>query len=207
MNGRIALSIVAFAACAGAAGVARAGAQVEEKLAPSVVAGLSKSIADFPVPAGYGNRADVKPWIDDISRRLKDRIPDEGERRDLLATVHYESIRAGLDPQLVIGVMHHESGFRKYAMSTAGARGYMQVMPFWVRLIGNADQNLFALRVNLRYGCTILRYYLDAENGDYFRALGRYNGSLGSGEYPSAVLAAMQKYAPQPVKVSQNALR
>ena len=138
---------------------------------------------------------------------ITNRIPDEGERRDLLATVHYESIRAGLDPQLVIGVMHHESGFRKYAMSTAGARGYMQVMPFWVRLIGNADQNLFALRVNLRYGCTILRYYLDAENGDYFRALGRYNGSLGSGEYPSAVLAAMQKYAPQPVKVSQNALR
>jgi soluble lytic murein transglycosylase-like protein len=210
MTKRFTLMIATLAACVGAVGVAHAGAQVEEKLAPSVVAGLSKSIADFPVPAGYANRPDVKPWIDDISRRLKDRIPDEGERRDLLATVHYESIRAGLDPQLVIGVMHHESGFRKYAMSTAGARGYMQVMPFWVRLIGTPEQNLFALRVNLRYGCTILRYYLDTESGDYFRALGRYNGSLGSGEYPNAVLAAMQKYASPygiPVKVSQNAAR
>jgi soluble lytic murein transglycosylase-like protein len=194
----------------GAASLAHAGAQVEEQLAPSVTAGLSKSIADMPVPAGYANRPDVKPWIDDVSPRLASRIPDAAERRDLLATVHYEAIRAGLDPQLVIGVIHHESAFRKYAVSPAGARGYMQVMPFWVRLIGLPDQNLFNLRMNLRYGCTILRHYLDVENGDYFRALGRYNGSLGRSEYPSAVLSAMQRYQSPygiPVKVSQNTAR
>jgi soluble lytic murein transglycosylase-like protein len=126
--------------------------------------------------------------------RLAQRIPDHGERRDLLATVHYESIRAGLDPQLVLGVIHHESGFKKYAVSHADARGYMQVMPFWTRVIGGVEHNLFHLRTNLRYGCVILRHYLDRENGDLFRALGRYNGSLGRVEYPSAVAAAMRRY-------------
>ncbi len=194
-------------ALAGAATFAYAGAQQEEKLAPSVVAGLAKSIADNPVPLNYANRPDVKRWIDDVSPKLAPRVPDAAERRDLLATVHYEAVRAGLDPQLVIGVMHHESGFRKYAISPAGARGYMQVMPFWVKLIGLPDQSLFALRTNLRYGCTILRYYLDVENGDYFRALGRYNGSLGRSEYPSAVMAAMRRYESPfgaPVKLSAN---
>jgi soluble lytic murein transglycosylase-like protein len=93
--------------------------------------------------------------------KLATRIPDAGERRDLLATVHYEAIRAGLDPQLVLGVIHHESGFKKYAVSVADARGYMQVMPFWTRSIGSQDHNLFHLRTNLRYGCVILRHYLD----------------------------------------------
>ena len=93
--------------------------------------------------------------------------------------MHYEATRAGLDPQLVLGVIHHESGFKKYAVSIADARGYMQVMPFWTKLIGGAEHNLFHLRTNLRYGCVILRHYLDRENGDLFRALGRYNGSLG----------------------------
>jgi soluble lytic murein transglycosylase-like protein len=94
----------------------------------------------------------------------------------------------------VLGVIHHESNFRKYAVSSADARGFMQVMPFWVRLIGSPDQNLFQLRTNLRYGCTILRHYLDVENGDLYRALGRYNGSLGQPEYPNAVMAAMKLY-------------
>lgn len=199
---------IAFAASSSVPLLAHAGAQVEEKLAPSVAAGLSKAIADLPVPAGYAKRPDVKRWIDDVSPRLKNRVPDDAERRDLLATVHYESIRAGLDPQLVIGVMHHESAFRKYAVSSAGARGFMQVMPFWVRQIGLPDQNLFSLRINLRYGCTILRHYLAIENGDIFRALGRYNGSLGRSQYPAAVLSAMQKYQSPfgaPVQVSQNA--
>jgi soluble lytic murein transglycosylase-like protein len=181
---------------AGAVTRANAGAQVEEKLAPSVIAGLAKSIADFPPPANYGNRADVRAWVDDMSKRLAPRVADEATRRDLLVTVHYEATRAGLDPQLVLGVIHHESGFKKYAFSFAGARGYMQVMPFWVRQIGSRDQNLFNLRVNLRYGCTILRHYLDVERGDYFRALGRYNGSLGRADYPNAVLAAMTRYTP-----------
>ena len=176
-----------------------AGAQAEEKLAPSVVAGLSKAISDAPVPSNYANRDDLRPWLAEMSRRIADRVPDERERRELLATVHYEALRAGLDPQLMLGVMYHESGLKKYAVSSAGARGYMQVMPFWVKEIGSPDQNLFHLRTNLRYGAVILRYYLDVERGDYYRALGRYNGSLGRPEYPSAVIAAMRghfSYAP-----------
>jgi len=129
----------------------------------------------------------------DPSRRLAPRLPDPRTREDFVATVHYEASRAGLDPQLVLGVIHHESGFRKYAISSADARGYMQVMPFWMRLIGAADHNLFNLRTNLRYGCVILRHYLDVENGDLYRALGRYNGSLGRPEYPNAVVATMNR--------------
>jgi soluble lytic murein transglycosylase-like protein len=177
--------------------LALAGAQVEEQLQPSVVAGLQRAIADRPVPADWAGRAGISAWLADMSRRLAARIPDERERLDVILTVHYEATRAGLDPQLVFGVIHHESGFKKYAVSVADARGYMQVMPFWTRLIGNGnDHNLFQLRTNLRYGCVILRHYLDRENGDLFRALGRYNGSLGRSEYPSAVVAAMQRYSP-----------
>jgi len=180
---------------------ALAGTQREEDLAPSVVAGLSKAIADAPVPANYALRPEVARWIAEMSRRIANKVEDERERRELLATVHYEATRAGLDPQLTLGVIYHESGFKKYAVSVAGARGYMQVMPFWVKQIGTSDQNLFNLRTNLRYGSVILRYYLDMENGDYYRALGRYNGSLGQPEYPTAVLAAMNRhfaYAPLP---------
>jgi soluble lytic murein transglycosylase-like protein len=173
---------------------AHAGAQAEEALAPSVATVLSRAISDRPVPPDYANRDDVAPWIAEMSSRLAARIPDAAERRDLLATVHYEAIRAGLDPQLVLGVIHHESGFKKYAVSVADARGYMQVMPFWTRLIGSPEHNLFHLRTNLRYGCVILRHYLDRERGDLFRTLGRYNGSLGRSEYPAAVSAAMRRY-------------
>ena len=178
---------------------AHAGAQAEEQLAPSVMAGLSKAIADAPVPTNYANRDDLQPWLREMSQRIAFKLADERERRELLATVYYEAVRAGLDPQLMLGVMYHESGFKKYAISTAGARGYMQVMPFWVKQIGQPDQNLFHLRTNLRYGAVILRYYLDVENGDYYRALGRYNGSLGKAEYPNAVMAAVNRhfnYAP-----------
>jgi soluble lytic murein transglycosylase-like protein len=171
-----------------------AGAQTEEQLAPSVVAGLSKAISDAPIPANYANRPELQPWLQEMSQRIAFKMPDERERRELLATVHYEASRAGLDPQLLLGVMYHESGFKKYAISTAGARGYMQVMPFWVQQIGQPDQNLFHLRTNLRYGAVILRRYLDIENGDYYRALGRYNGSLGRPEYPNAVMAAVNRY-------------
>jgi soluble lytic murein transglycosylase-like protein len=128
-----------------------------------------------------------------MSSRLASKISDWPTRRDFLISVQYEATRAGLDPQLVLGVIQHESNFRKYAVSGAGARGYMQVMPFWMRQIGNEGHDLFTLRTNLRYGCTILRYYLDIEKGDLYRALGRYNGSLGRSEYPSAVLAFMQR--------------
>jgi soluble lytic murein transglycosylase-like protein len=173
---------------------AQAGSQAEEHLSPSVATVLSQAISDRPAPADYATRQEVAAWIARMSPRLAQRIADHAERRDLLATVHYESIRAGLDPQLVLGVIHHESGFKKYAVSHADARGYMQVMPFWTRVIGGVEHNLFHLRTNLRYGCVILRHYLDRENGDLFRALGRYNGSLGRSEYPSAVAAAMRRY-------------
>ena len=190
---RLIAALLALAVAFGC-GPARAGAQAEEQLAPSVVAGLAKAIADAPVPANYASNPARKAWLDEMSRRLAAKFPDERERRDLLATIHYEATRAGLDPQLVLGVIYHESGFKKYAVSVVGARGYMQVMPFWLGLIGNAEQNLFNLRTNLRYGNVILRHYLDLENGDVFRALGRYNGSLGRAEYPNAVLAAMNRY-------------
>ena len=179
---------------------AHAGTQAEEYLAPSVVAGLAAAVSDEPVPADYARRPDVKAWIDAMSPRLAARVPSERERVDLLATVHYEATRAALDPELVLAVIHHESGFKKYAVSSADARGYMQVMPFWTRLIGTPGQNLFHLRTNLRYGCTILRHYLGLENGDLYRALGRYNGSVGRAEYPSAVFAALTRYRVPPAQ-------
>ena len=125
-----------------------------------------------------------------MSERLRGRLPDLGARADFLRTVHYEASRAGLDPQLVLAVIQVESNFRKYAVSTAGARGFMQVMPFWVGVIGTQDHNLFHLRTNLRYGCLILRHYLDMERGNLTRALGRYNGSLGQLWYPGLVQTA-----------------
>jgi soluble lytic murein transglycosylase-like protein len=180
----------------GAPPAALAGAQAEEQLAASVVSGLQRAIGDNPVPRDYAERSGVRTWLAEMSRVLAVRMPDETARTEFLATVHYEATRAGLDPQLVLGVIHHESGFRKYAVSVADARGFMQVMPFWVRLIGTPDQNLFQLRTNLRYGCTILRHYLDLEKGDVYRALGRYNGSVGRPEYPTAVMAASHRYQP-----------
>ncbi len=168
-----------------------AGAQAYEELAASVRDRLSAAIADKSAPElTFRDREDGHKWIMEMSRRLEKRIADRKERIELLRTVHFEAQRAGLDPQLVLGVIEVESGFRKYAVSKAGARGYLQVMPFWVKLIGGRGQNLFHLRINLRYGCVILRYYLDLEKGDYFRAFGRYNGSLGKPDYPRAVLAA-----------------
>jgi soluble lytic murein transglycosylase-like protein len=169
-----------------------AGNQAQEQLADSVRASLQASIADRAVPVlNFKSGAqNAYQWLSEMSLRLEKRIPDRKQRTELLKTVQYEATRAGLDPQLVLGVMEVESAFRKYAVSSAGARGYMQVMPFWIRLIGEPHHNLFSLRTNLRYGCVILRYYLDIEKGDFFRALGRYNGSLGRPEYPDAVHAA-----------------
>ncbi|MGH8706104.1 MAG: transglycosylase SLT domain-containing protein [Burkholderiales bacterium] len=170
---------------------AAAGAQVYETLSDSVRAVLHAAISDRAVPfLNFTHPADAHRWIDAMHKRLQQRIPDRKSRFEFLKTVHYEATRAGLDPQLVLGLIEVESGFRKYAVSRAGARGYMQVMPFWVKLIGRPGDNLFHLRTNLRYGCVILRHYLDVEQGDFYRALGRYNGSLGQPEYPRAVQAA-----------------
>lgn len=174
-----------------AAGSAWGGAQKYEPLAASVRAQLSKAVADTARdrPA-FADDPFVKVWLAEMSSRLERYIPDPAFREDFLNTVHYEATRAGLDPELVLGLIEVESGFRKYAVSTAGAMGFMQVMPFWVDVIGTREHNLFHLRTNLRYGCTILRHYLDIERGDLFRALGRYNGSLGKAEYPSLVHSA-----------------
>ncbi|MDP1559198.1 MAG: lytic transglycosylase domain-containing protein [Nitrosomonas sp.] len=141
----------------------------------------------IPHQASSSFITDGQAWLTTMSSRVKRFIPDQKERDDFLSTVYYEAIRAGLDPQLVLSVIQVESNFNKYAISSAGARGYMQIMPFWVDTIGTKDHNLFHLRVNLRYGCTILRHYLEIEKGNYFRALGRYNGSLGQVTYPQQV--------------------
>jgi soluble lytic murein transglycosylase-like protein len=172
-----------------------AGAQKYEPLAASVQAALHATVSDRAAPEPrFDSIEDKIDWLTEMSRRLEKRMPDRAARLEFLKTVRYEAQRAGLDPQLVLGLIQVESGFRKYAVSSAGARGYMQVMPFWVKLIGNPDSNLFHLRTNLRFGCTILRHYLDIENGDLFRALGRYNGSLGRPEYPTLVRAAWERH-------------
>ncbi|HEX5613083.1 MAG TPA: lytic transglycosylase domain-containing protein [Burkholderiales bacterium] len=167
-----------------------AGAQRNEPIDPVVLATLTGQIADRAAPYfNFSNPGDGHRWVHEMSERLRKRIPDRKERIELLKTVQYEATRAGLDPQLVLGLIEVESGFRKYAVSSAGARGFMQVMPFWTKVFQRPRDNLFSLRTNLRYGCVILRYYLNLERGDYFRALGRYNGSLGRAEYPNAVHA------------------
>jgi soluble lytic murein transglycosylase-like protein len=170
---------------------AAAGNQIYEPLADSVRQRLSRMVSDKAPPSlSFRSTQDAQRWLDEMERRLARRIPDRQQRLELLRAVHYESVRARLDPQLVLGLVEVESGFRKYAVSSAGARGYMQVMPFWVKLIGQPNHNLFHLRTNLAYGCAILRHYLDMEKGDYYRALGRYNGSVGKPEYPNLVLGA-----------------
>ncbi|MBL8460806.1 lytic transglycosylase domain-containing protein [Zoogloea sp.] len=170
-----------------------AGNQQYQPLAASVQAALHAAVADqAPLDASFQRSAERARWLSEMSQRLAKRIPDETYRSELLRAVHYEASRAGLDPQLVLGLIQVESGFKKYAVSSVGARGYMQVMPFWARLIGAEDTNLFHMRTNLRFGCTILRHYLDIEKGDLFRALGRYNGSLGKPEYPNMVRAAWE---------------
>ncbi len=175
-------------------GPARSGTQNYEPLSASVQAALSEAISDQVVPyLAFETEHAARDWLSAMSQRLARRIPDRLAREEFLVTVHYEAKRAGLDPQLVLGLIQVESNFRKYAISRAGARGFMQVMPFWVGLIGRQNHNLFHLRTNLRYGCVILRHYLDRESGDLFRALGRYNGSLGQAEYPNLVLRAWRR--------------
>ena len=170
---------------------ALAGAQVYEPLSASVQATLSEAVSDQAVPLlAFDTEREPRAWLAAMSHRLARRMPDRRGREEFLVTVHYEAKRAGLDPQMVLGLIQVESNFRKYAVSTAGARGYMQVMPFWVKLIGHHRHNLFHIRTNLRFGCVILRHYIDLENGNLFRALGRYNGSLGNPDYPGMVLGA-----------------
>ena len=178
----------------------RAGAQQYEPLADSVRAALAAQIADDRPPerrfSSIDERLAYLAWLGEMSERLqgRGRIGDYAARVEFLKTLDYEVLRAGLDRQLVLGLIQVESNFRKYAISVAGARGFMQVMPFWTALIGDGNaKRLFEMRTNLRYGAVILRHYLDIEKGDLFMALGRYNGSRGRPQYPDAVLAAMRK--------------
>ncbi len=172
-----------------------AGSQKEEPLSNSVKALMQRSVSDRAAPTlTFATEEEGRAWLNEMSQRLQKRMPDQQYREDFLRTVHYEASRAGLDPQMVLGLIQVESGFKKYAVSSVGARGFMQVMPFWVRSIGATDHNLFLLRTNLRYGCTILRHYIDIERGDLYRALGRYNGSLGKPDYPNLVLGAWRKH-------------
>lgn len=174
---------------------AHAGAQVEEPLADAVRGALAASVGDVAPPRPRFERIEDRlaylRWLGAASERLKRHKAEHQTRIEFLETAWYESRRAGLETALVLGLIQVESGFRKYVVSSAGARGYMQVMPFWARLIGDGNASrLFHMQTNLRFGCVILRHYLDVERGDLFMALGRYNGSRGRAEYPNLVFGA-----------------
>lgn len=172
----------------------KAGGQIYEPMSAAARAGLSKALADTAVTeVSVLKNTQAQAWLAEMSRRLAKRVPDEAARLEFLQTLYYEATRAGLDPELMLGLIQVESGFKKYAVSEVGARGYTQVMPFWLKVIGTEEHNLFNLRTNLRYGALILRHYIDIERGDLYRALGRYNGSLGRPEYPNLVVGAWKK--------------
>ena len=180
-----------------------AGSQIEEPLADSARTALSSAVANSAPPEpefpDSASRIAYVRWLGEMSTRLgiitKQRL-DLTTRQEFLQTVWYEARRAGLEASLVLGLIQVESAFRKHAVSAVGARGYMQVMPFWSQLIGDGDAGkLFHMQTNLRFGCLILRHYLDREGGDLFMALGRYNGSRGRAEYPNSVLAAKKRWS------------
>jgi len=178
---------------------ASAGSQTEEPLVDAVRGALSAAIAQQapPVPdfASAEDSQRYQRWLASVGERLKRQKPQGVVRQEFLQTIWYESRRAGLAPALVLGLIQVESNFRKYAISPVGARGYMQVMPFWTRTLGDGDASrLFHMQTNLRFGCVILRHYLDREKGDLFMALGRYNGSRGKPAYPQAVLGAKSQW-------------
>ena len=188
---RIRRGLLLVLAAAAVAGEAHAGAQQYEVLSASVRASLARAVNERS--SVDEKDLDTRAWVRAMTSRVQDRFPDEESARHFLAMARYEAMRAGLDPHLVLAVIDVESRFRKYAVSSAGARGLMQVMPFWVRELGESGHNLFHERTNLRYGCTILRHYLDRENGNMARALARYNGSLGQADYPNRVLRALRE--------------
>jgi soluble lytic murein transglycosylase-like protein len=189
--------------------VARAGGQIEEPLADSVRTALSSAIANSapPVPEfrDTAGRLAYLRWLGAMSHRLARRKPEWLERKEFMQTVWYESRRAGLDTGLVLGLIQVESNFRKFAVSPVGARGYMQVMPFWTRVIGDGDAGkLFHMQTNLRFGCVILRHYIERERGQLFMALGRYNGSRGKPQYPTAVFNASKNWVFRDLSAEQT---
>jgi len=151
---------------------------------------LEKAIGEAD---SFSDRFEAEVWLMDMSTRLKSRVPDDSARLELLKNIHYEAKRADLAPELVLAVINTESNFDRWAISHAGARGLMQIMPFWLKEIPQAGDNLFDIRTNLRFGCTILKHYLKREKGDFQRALARYNGSLGKEWYPNRVFDTLRK--------------
>lgn len=174
-----------FTLCLAVALLAPADARAQQTPDPELREALriAASAAD-----SFGDRFDAEVWLTDMSRRLERQVKDPDERMQILTRVHHEATIAGLEPELVLAVIETESNFDTYAVSVAGALGLMQIMPFWRDEIGRPDDNLNHIDTNLRYGCTILKFYLDKENGDLRRALGRYNGSLGQRKYPNKVI-------------------
>ena len=178
---------------------AQAGAQIEEPLIDSVRSALQAAVNELsppePIFASTDSRLQYLRWLTATSDKLRKRMPDWEVRRDFLQTLWYEATRDGLEVSLVLGLIQVESGFRKFVISHAGARGYMQIMPFWTRVIGDGDPGkLFHMQTNLRFGCVILRHYLEREKGNMYLALGRYNGSRGKPQYPNAVFAAQRQW-------------
>ena len=178
---------------------ARAGNQTEEALSDSVRTALSQAVAQSgpPVPVLHTEleKNQFNDWLAKASLRLSQWMKHPDDRQEFLHTLWYEARRASLSLSLVLGLIEVESAFRKYAISSAGARGYMQVMPFWTRTIGDGNERtLFHTQTQLRFGCVILRYMMEREKGNLFLALGRYNGSRGQAAYPNAVLAAQKKW-------------
>ena len=199
LSRRTALQALTLVPIFGSPMIAQAGRQIEEPLSDAVRSALSTAVAGAappePVLPSDRHRQDHQRWMQHADRRLARHTFHPVERQEFLQTLWYEARRSGLSLSLVLGVVQVESAFRKFAVSSAGARGYMQVMPFWSRLIGDGDESrLFQLQTNLRFGCVILRHYLDSERGDLFLGLGRYNGSRGQGAYPQAVLAAQRHW-------------
>jgi soluble lytic murein transglycosylase-like protein len=177
----------------------QAGNQQYEPMSAAVKVALAAAVADTSPPdPKFDSISSKVDWLATMSAKLPRRNkPEYQQRMEFLKTVRYEAQRAGLEPELVLGLIEVESYFKRYAISSAGARGYMQVMPFWTKVLGDGDPGkLFDMRSNIRYGCTILRHYIDIEKGDLFRALGRYNGSLGKAEYPNLILRAWKKWDP-----------
>lgn len=197
------MRVAAGASLLSQGGWAHAGGQVEEPLADSVRTALSSAVNNSapPVPEfpDTESRLAYLRWLGSMSQRLQRKKPEWVVRKEFLETIWYESKRAGLDTSLVLGLVEVESNFRKFAVSSAGALGYTQVMPFWTKILADGDSSrLFHMQTNLRFGCVILRHYLDRERGDLFLGLGRYNGSRGRAPYPDAVLSARRRWELSP---------
>lgn len=163
---------------------ALASRQAQDRNDNELRAALIQAAADS---SSFKDRFDAEVWLMDMSKRLKRRVPDDEFRIELLKNVHYEATKADIPPEMVLAVIQTESNFDRWAISVVGAQGLMQIMPFWLKEIGQEGDSLFAVQTNLRFGCTILRHYLDKEKGDWTRALARYNGSLGRAKYPRKV--------------------